>query len=267
MIQEGFGGIDPTEAQYSLPTDKYVGILAQLKPKFVHHAQSMKHVQSMLGELGCDLRKTYVDVPRLKSVPHGGAHASGLTYAIHAHRDTWYSAPFCQLNWWLPIYDIDSRNALAFHPPYWSRPVLNGSGKFNHYQWNKYGRKTAATDIDQYIQDQPRPEEPIELESQICPIVPAGGILLFSGAQLHSAVPNTSGRTRFSIDFRTVHVDDVVAKIGAPNIDSACTGTTLRDFRRGTDLSPIPGDIVAEYDTEPVTDGELIFQPPTLDKV
>jgi hypothetical protein len=263
MIQEAFGGLDPTAAQFDLTTEQYVAVLAKLKPQFVHHAQSMNLVQNMLEEVGCDLGKTYIDVPRLKSIPHGEYHPSGLTFAIHAHRDTWYSAPFCQLNWWLPVYDLDTASALAFHPRYWSHAVLNGSSRFNHYRWNKYGRKTAATDMQQYIQDQPQPEEPIELEPQIRPITRAGGILLFSGAQLHSAVPNTSGKTRFSIDFRTVNLDDVLAKVGAPNIDSAATGTTLRDFRRGTDLSGIPEEIVSLYDSEPVTDGEFIFQPPT----
>lgn len=261
LITEAFAGLDPTKAQYDLPTERYVSILTQLKPRFVHHPQSMKLVQDLLEDLGCDPANTYIDVPRLKSIPHGNDHPSGLTYAIHPHRDTWYSAPFCQLNWWLPIYDIDGESALAFHPSYWTSPVINGSRRFNHYRWNKYGRKMGAADIDQYVQDQPRPEEPIELDSQIRPIVPAGGILLFSGAQLHSAVQNTSGKTRFSIDFRTVHIDDVLAKAGAPNIDSASTGTTLRDFRRGTDISAIPDNLITQYDPEPVLDGELVFQP------
>jgi hypothetical protein len=83
---------------------------------------------------------------------------------------------------------------------------------------------------------------------------------------LHSAVPNTSGKTRFSIDFRTVHFDDVVAKIGAPNIDSASTGTSLRDFMRGSDFSRLPADVVALYDDKPIEDGDLVFQSPLLDK-
>ena len=107
----------------------------------------------------------------------------------------------------------------------------------------------------------PQPEEPIELDPQVRIICPVGGIILFSGAQLHSAVPNTSELTRFSIDFRTVHLDDVVAKKGAPNIDSAATGTTLRDFLRGTDVSLISDDIIYLYDPEPFTDGELVSQP------
>jgi hypothetical protein len=70
---------------------------------------------------------------------------------------------------------------------------------------------------------------------------------LFSAAQLHSTVPNTTNVTRSSIDFRTVHLDDVMGRIGAPNIDSACTGTTIGDCLRGTDLSHLPQEATALY--------------------
>ena len=66
---------------------------------------------------------------------------------------------------------------------------------------------------------------------------------------MHSTVDNTSGRTRFSIDFRTVHRDDVLARRGANNIDSECTGTTLRDYLRGTDFARLPEEVVAPFDT------------------
>jgi hypothetical protein len=266
LIEEAFGSVDPTEAQHHLPAEQYVSVLARLKPKFVHHSKSKQLLQVILRDLGCDPEKTYFDVPRLKSVTHGGQQRSGLTLAIHPHRDTWYSAPFCQLNWWLPVYEIGMNSALAFHPRYWKEPVRNGSSRFNHYRWNKYARKAAADDFEEYTQNQPHPEEPIEAEPQVRLIFPVGGVVLFSGAQLHSAVPNMSGKTRFSIDFRTVHFDDVVAKSGAPNVDSAATGTTLRDFMRATDLSRLPEDIISLYDDESLADGELVFQPPSMEK-
>jgi hypothetical protein len=106
----------------------------------------------------------------------------------------------------------------------------------------------AAQHIKSDTRKQPRPEEPIELDPQVRVICPAGGIIVFSGAQLHSTVPNTSGRTRFSIDFRTVHLDDVLADRGAPNVDSACTGTTMGDYLRGTDFVHLPAEIIARYE-------------------
>lgn len=150
---------------------------------------------------------------------------------------------------------------MAFHPRYWSQSVRNGSSSFNYYEWNSVGRKNAAQHIKTDTRKQPRPEEPIELEPQVRVVCKAGGIILFSGAQLHSTVPNTSGGTRYSIDFRTVHIDDVVTMGGAPNIDSAPTGTSLRDFMRGTDLSRIPDEMIALYEDKPSTSGEFVFQP------
>jgi hypothetical protein len=261
MIQEAFGSLEPTTAQYNMPVEQYAAILAELKPKFIHHPRSKQLLQGILKELGCDLSKTYFDVPRMRTATSDAYLTSGIAYAFHPHRDTWYSAPFCQLNWWLPIYDIQESNALAFHPRYWSQPVRNGSSRYNYYEWNKDSRRNAAQHIKTDTRDQPRPEEPMELDPQVRAICRTGGMILFSGAQMHSTVPNTSGYTRFSIDFRTVHIDDVVAKRGAPNIDSACTGTTLRDFLCGTDLSPIPEDIALLYDNESPTNDKLVFQP------
>jgi len=74
-------------------------------------------------------------------------------------------------------------------------------------------------------------------------------------------VPNTSGYTRFSIDFRTVHLDDVREGVGAPNLDSECTGTTMRDYLCCEDLARIPDELIAKYDTEPPSDGVLIYEP------
>jgi hypothetical protein len=73
-------------------------------------------------------------------------------------------------------------------------------------------------------------------------------VIVFSAAQLHSTVPNSSGQTRFSIDFRTVHLDDVVNKAGAANIDSYCTGSTMGDYLRCADRSPLPETATAPYD-------------------
>src|SRR3989442_1366509 len=62
--------------------------------------------------------------------------------------------------------------------------------------------------------------EELELDPQIRLVVPPGGIILFSAAQMHSTVPNTSGRARYSIDFRTVNLADLRAGLAAPDFDS-----------------------------------------------
>lgn len=261
MIEEAFGPLDPMTAQYEMSVEEFVAIFGPLKPKFIHHPESKRLIRAMLEDFGCDPETTYLDVPRLRAVTSDGYLTSGVGYAHHPHRDTWYSAPQCQINWWLPIYEIASESSMAFHPRYWSEPVKNGSRDFNYYEWNSSGRADAAKHIKSDTRRQPKPEQPMELDPQIRIINEPGGIVAFSGAQMHSTVPNTSGKTRFSIDFRTVNIDDVKNKVGAPNIDSECTGTSLRDFMRGTDLSRMPEDIVALYDEKSVRDGVLVYQP------
>jgi hypothetical protein len=261
MIEAAFNNKDPRTAQYSMPVEEFVSICAPLKPAFIHHPKTLELVRDVIAEVGCGLDDTYIDVPRLRMVTHGGYLTSGVGYAHHPHRDTWYSAPMCQLNWWLPIYPFDSDSALAFHPRYWNMGIKNGSRHFNYYQWNSDGRKNAAKHINSDTRIQPRSEEPLELQPEIRLVCPPSGIVLFSAAQLHSTVPNTSGMTRYSIDFRTVNIGDVVAKRGAPNIDSAATGTSLRDFRRGADLVGITEDIVLSYDAQLPEDGTLVFRP------
>jgi len=66
---------------------------------------------------------------------------------------------------------------------------------------------------------------------------------------------------RWSIDFRTINIDDVVSRRGAPNTDSASTGTSLRDFLRMADFCPIPEDIVAAYDDVGPAGGVAVFKP------
>ncbi len=251
LIEAAFQPHDPRTVHLKMPVERCVEILAELKPRFIHHPKSKALIQGMLVERGCDPQKTYFDVPRLRTAFPADYLASGIAYAFHPHRDTWYSAPFSQINWWMPVYEIVSENSMALHPRYWSQPIRNGSSQYNYQKWNLESRQNAAQHIKADTRVQPKPEEPVELDPQFRLICEPGAVYQFSAAQLHSTVPNTAGRTRFSIDFRTVHLDDVRNRAGAPNVDSACTGTTMGDYLKGTDFSHLPPDAIALYQDEP----------------
>jgi len=255
LVCAAFAPMDPETAQFSLPVEKYVEVLTRLKPQFIHHPKCKELLSGILRELGCDPSKTYFDVPRMRTATSNEYLTAGIAYAFHPHRDTWYSAPMFQINWWIPMYDIEPRNAMAFHLRYWARAVRNGSAEYNYAEWNRESRKNAAQHITVDTRKQPRPEEPVKVDPQVRLICPAGGIIVFSGAHLHSTVPNTSGRTRFSIDFRTVNLDDATIDGGALNVDSASTGTTMGDYLRCTDLAHLPAELIARYDSAPVAGG------------
>jgi hypothetical protein len=247
MLEAAFAPHDPRCIHEHKSPELVAEILSKLKPQFIHHPQCKLLLPRILADHGCDLDNTYFDVPRMRSAYPLHFLRSGIAYAFHPHRDTWYSAPLCQLNWWMPIYPLEPNNAMAFYPRYFREPVQNNSEIYNYYEWNTKSRATAAQHVKTDTREQPKPQQELDrVTVRLLP--PPGAIIVFSGAQLHETVENTTGVARYSIDFRTVDYDDVLARRGAPNIDSHCTGTTMRDYLRCTDLLHLPDVVVRLYD-------------------
>jgi hypothetical protein len=258
MLEDAFAPHDArTVHQHRTPED-VAAILSKLKPNFIHHPECKRLIPMIMAEHGVDLSKLYFDVPRLRSAYPSHFLSSGIAYAFHPHRDTWYSAPMCQLNWWIPIYPLAPDNAMAFYPRYVAEPVKNNSEIYNYYEWNTKSRAAAAQHVRSDTREQPKPQQ--ELDRLTMRYLPApGGVIVFSGAQLHETVPNTTELTRYSIDFRTVHLDDVLARRGAPNLDSRCTGTTMRDYLRASDLEKLPEEVVRLYDDGTATADQVLY--------
>lgn len=91
-VEGAFGGLEPRDAQHHLPVEDYVEILAELKPRFIHHTTTRDLVRAVVTEAGGD-DQTYFDVPRLRAVTSDGYLTSGVGHALDPHRDTWWSAP------------------------------------------------------------------------------------------------------------------------------------------------------------------------------
>jgi hypothetical protein len=247
MLEEAFSPHDPRTIHRHMTPEAVASILGTLKPKFIHHPECKKIIPQIMQEHGVDLGKLYFDVPRLRSAYPSHFLSSGIAYAFHPHRDTWYSAPMCQLNWWIPVYPLEPNNAMGFYPQYFGEAVENNSEIYNYYDWNTKNRATAAQHVKTDTREQPKPQQalnPVTVRYLPSP----GSVIVFAGAQLHETVPNTTEVARYSIDFRTVHYDDVINRRGARNVDSRSTGTTMRDYLCAKDLSHIPENAVALYD-------------------
>jgi hypothetical protein len=249
MIDRAFAPHDPATIDRHLDREECARILASLKPAFIHHPECKRLLPEIICSIGGNPDTIYFDVPRLRSAYPTTYLTSGIAYAFHPHRDTWYSAPMSQINWWLPISQIGPENCLAFYPRYFCEPLRNSSKTYNYSEWNRTSRVDAARHVASDTREQPKPQEPV-VGDPLKVICPPGGLILFSGAQLHETVPNTSGVARYSIDFRTVDSGDAVARLGAVNIDSSCTGTTMGDYLRCSDLCHFPDALIALYDAE-----------------
>ncbi len=248
MIEDAFGGRNPELAQYEMDVQAYEALLNDLKPRFVNSPEGKRIMRDILADVGCDVEKTYFDLPRMRTSTSDNYLTTGIAYAFDAHRDTWFSGPLCQINWWFPIYDVSPQNAMVFYPDYYSRHVENGSKGYNCHEWNQRSRLIAQGLAQENGRKRPLPLEPIDDSNEMVIIPPVGSMIVFSGTHLHASIPNHSGKTRFSIDFRTVHLDDARHHIGAPNIDNYCTGTIMRDFIHPTTHQLLPQDIILSYE-------------------
>lgn len=239
LIIEALFPLEPEVAQEQLDVSAFVERVAPLKTKFTNNPRTKELVRAILETFGYDLQATFFDVPRLRVVPSSGYLTAGVSYTYKAHRDTWYASPTCQINYWMPVFAIDSGRAMSIFPAYWSREIPNSSAEFDYGAWCAIGRKNAVSQTKEDTRKHPLPLAPVDPASEVRIAGTKGDMLLFSASHLHATAPNNSGKTRFSIDFRTVHLDDLRFDRGAPAVDARPRGTTLGDFVRASDFSPL----------------------------
>lgn len=234
-------GPEPMWLQQRLSAEEFAANFHEAARSFSQNAIEL--AKEAATDFGCVPEATFVRAPFLVATTGAGFLARGLGAPHHPHRDTWYAAPTCQVNWWVPIYDLDASTAFAFHPSYWGVPVQNTSGEFDYDTWEP------ATESGWRIGDaqalsQPRSVDPIELAPDIRIRCPAGGVIISSVAHLYSAVPSETPKAYFSVHFQTVSEPDLYSGKGAANLDAAAHGTALPSFVRCSDLSPIPRELV-----------------------
>lgn len=262
LIAQAFAPHDPERIHEVLEPGELASVLGKLKPAFTHHPDSWRLMTDILAELGCDLEDIHCDVPKLRTAYPVGHLTKGIAYAFPAHRDTWYAAPQAQVNWWLPLYPLAADNAMAFYPHYFNRAVDNDSARFNYYRRNR-----ERVDAHKFVTDDPRVQPAASLsedEPQFRLLPGTGGIVIFSGSQLHRTVPNRSQRSRYSVDFRTVSKADIEENRGASALDVHCTGTALRDFRKAADRACMNEDLALRLDPSGPGDGEMLVFEPTI---
>ena len=254
---------DPERVHEHIDKAEMARLLGSWKPRFIHSPGSKDLIRDIIQEAGFCAKGTHYDVPKPRTSFPVGHLTTGIAYAFPWHRDVWYSAPAQQINWWLPVFAVRDDNSMCFDLRNFDRAVANSSGQFDYYR-NNTARLNTASQISDERQVRPAALNYSPVDELA--VVPApGAVILFSGAQLHASIPNTSGRARFSVDFRTVDVADLNAGRGAPLVDADCTGTAIRDFRRVADGAPFDEETVTRLFGVPPTGSTLVFTPPAMD--
>jgi len=191
-------------------------------------------VNAIIESTGFPLANQAYDPARMRVVAHQGHLNPAAAPIYHGHRDTWYSNPQSMITWWIPLHDVVAEETFDFFPDDFARPVKNDSEIFDFGEWTSEGqakrigwqnRKTGQTaSYPSLLEDPQGAQWPVVAE--------AGEMLIFSGQHLHQTRENVTGKTRFSLDFRTVNLEDEANKIEAHNVDNRSTGSSLVQFVR-----------------------------------
>lgn len=168
-----------------------------------------------------------IDALRLRCVMNNGHLNKGSGLAYSAHRDTWFGNPQAQVNFWMALHDVTPEQSFTFYPGLFNRAVPNASQGFSYDSWmDKRGwqgmKSNAPTDYPEAMQ----PTDPAAFSFSAA----AGDMIVFSAAQLHQTVKIDCGITRYSLDFRAVHLGDHAAGVGAPNADNGSRPEALKDY-------------------------------------
>lgn len=260
-LEQLFDGHDPQHAHEHYEPSELAGMLSVWKPRFMRLPESLRLSKEVLAQIGFDARTTHYDLLKPRTSFPQGHLTTGIAAAFPWHRDTWYAAAAQQINLWFPIYEVRPDNAMGFDPAGFGQDVPNNSNEFDYYRRNQE-RGSLAKVVSPVAHVQPGAIDWHPAREDV--LLPSpGSILLFSADQLHRSIPNTSGLSRYSIDYRVVCTDDIEAGRGAPALDVACTGTAIRDFKRLSDDAEIPDRIVRIIEPVPPSgDVALTFTPP-----
>jgi ectoine hydroxylase-related dioxygenase (phytanoyl-CoA dioxygenase family) len=168
---------------------------------------------------GADPKTTFIDKLSLRGAPpFDTPYAPGFG-ALPPHRDSWGAGLDCQINWWLPFYEITPERTMAIFPRYWHQPIANDS---EGWDWRRAMKEPGYPRL-------PAAQEPVDWSEAFYVVVAPGSLVAFSASHLHASVPNTTGQARISSDTRTVDLAHLRHGIGAPNVDRAA-GTPNLDW-------------------------------------
>ena len=187
----------------------------------------------ILETWGFNPQEIAFDPFRLRVITPNGNLNPKAAPIYYPHRDTWYSHPQSLIVLWIPLDDLKSEETFIFYPDYFAKPVPNNSEIFNYDNWIKDGPelKIGWQDPNSGITaNYPRSQVDFDggkISGFACK---KGEHLFFSGAHYHQTLPQNTEQTRYSIDVRFVHLNDMENNRGAFNVDNRSQGNILKDY-------------------------------------
>ncbi|MDE1463740.1 hypothetical protein [Spartinivicinus poritis] len=172
---------------------------------------------------------------RLRAIRHNGHLTERAKAVYYAHRDTWYGHAQSVIVGWIPLHNQAIHQTFEIYPDWFNRPVSNNSEVFDYNQWRSgnndkiIGWQKKDTGLTAVY---PETTAEVPLGRRIKFSCTQAETLLFSGAHYHQTLKQTRNLSRFSVDYRLIHLADEQQQLGAPNVDNRSRGSALQDYIR-----------------------------------
>lgn len=233
LLASELGSEDVRGAPRELSNDELFQRIGRVRKTLYMDPEWHARLRAVLAAHGFDPDEIAFDPLRLRVVSHLG-HENPLAAPVYyPHRDTWYGHSQALITWWIPLHDLAEDETFVFYPERFCVPVPNDSEVFDYDEWvrNGWSLKIGWQDLEAGKRARyPRVIGELEGGKAVGFSCRAGENLLFSGAQFHRTLPQAFGRTRYSVDFRLVHLADHASGFGAPNVDNRSRGSALVDY-------------------------------------
>ena len=178
-----------------------------------------KYFANFLLQIELGIQSTFMDYITFRYSPASGMKNIGTLIPTPAHRDTWASNIFNQINFWFPTHNVSDRNSIFFVPKYFQKRVSNNSDKWSFYRYKKT-KEFLSTPVSNI--KFPR--------NQIVSFnVKKGEVLCFSGHHIHGSLVGESDR--LNLETRIVCENDEENYKIPVNLDAMGTVRKNKWFR------------------------------------
>ena len=174
---------------------------------------------NFLLQIELDIQSTFMDYITFRYSPASGMKNIGTLIPTPAHRDTWASNIFNQINFWFPTHNVSDRNSIFFVPKYFKKKVNNNSDEWSYYKYKKTKRFLST------------PVSNIKFpKNQIVSFnVKKGEVLCFSGHHIHGSLVGESDR--LNLETRIVCENDEENYKIPVNLDAMGIGRKNKWFK------------------------------------
>lgn len=211
IVSAAFDTGDPCAAEEKLSPDAFRD--ASLRARRIVAADPEVHDawRATLGQIGFRAGDMLGDRMRLRIVPSRASAHRKSTRPLPPHRDSWASGLMAQVNWWMPLYPLAPSRTMVVWPEAFCRFIPNNSSR-----WTFDALRADRTGTYPLL---PAADHPVGVAGR--PVLTEPDTLIaFSAAHLHASATDNSGRSRISIDTRSLWRPDLDAARGAPNVDA-----------------------------------------------